>query len=128
MKHSFSFLLMIAILVVGTSSWAAGCSKGPKARTINLAILSQQLYGTGSGSIIRINRGDIVTFQITTDEPMKIFLHGYDIETWLKPGETGNIKFTADTPGFHPIMIHALGESSGERRVEILLGTVNVLP
>lgn len=128
MKHLFSLLLMIAILVVGTSFWAAGCSKGPKARTINLAILSQTLYGAGSGSIIRINRGDIVTFQVTTDEPMEIFLHGYDIEAWIKPGETGSIKFTADIPGFHPLMIHALGERSGGRRVEILLGTVNVLP
>lgn len=127
--------LLLMILVAGALWWALGRGGGPQARTFNLAVLDQKLYGAGEG-IFRVKQGDMITLQITADEPMEVFLHGYDLETLVKPNLPGTIQFSANLPGAHALMIHALwvgegdnkGSHKGKRRVEILLGFVEVLP
>ncbi|MBI4303085.1 MAG: hypothetical protein HY665_01925 [Chloroflexi bacterium] len=88
----------------------------------------QTLYGYRGDKLIPFRQGEKVTISITADEPMEVFLHGYDVETRVKPGETSTLEFPAEVLGRFPLMIHSLGEGEDKQRVEILLGLVDVLP
>ncbi len=112
--------------------WLAGLAcagqAGPETRTMNLSIVSQTLYGARPDKLIPCAQGEKVTFSITADEPMEVFLHGYDKGTRVTPGQTSTLEFAAIVPGRYPLMIHSLGAGKGERKVEILLGLVDVSP
>lgn len=118
--------LLVILAMVGLS----GCGKGSDSgvHNINLSVVSQTLYGGRPDKIIPFKQGEKVTINITADEPMEIFLHGYDVETRVKPGTTSTLQFTADVLGRFALMIHSLGEGEDKQRVEILLGLVDVVP
>lgn len=120
--------LLIILAVVGLLGWACGKGTGSGVHNVNLSIVSQALYGARPDKVIPFKQGEKVTINITADEPMEIFLHGYDVEASVKPGTTSTLQFTADVLGRFVLMIHSLGEGDGEKRVEILLGLVDVLP
>ena len=117
--------LLVLLAVVGLS----GCGKGTDSgvHNVNLSIVSQALYGARPDKIIQFKQGEKVTLRITADEPMEVFLHGYAVETRVKPGATSTLQFTADVVGRFPLMIHSLGEDEGSH-LEILLGLVDVVP
>lgn len=127
MKRVWLGLLLLAG-AIALSWWFWGGGGSPEARTVNLSVVNQTLYGAGPDGLIRVKEGDTVTIHLTCDEPMEVFLHGYDLETPLKPGAPSTIEFTANILGRFPLMIHSLGEGQEERKTEILLGLVDVLP
>src|SRR5258708_36880438 len=59
--------------------------------------------------LIRVKQGDIVKLRWTTDRPMLLHLHGYDIEKRIAPGVPAELAFTAYATGRFPIHVHALG-------------------
>ncbi|MBI2329687.1 MAG: hypothetical protein HYU85_08690 [Chloroflexi bacterium] len=119
-------LLIVILVMLGLF----GCGKGTDSsiHNINLSIVSQTLYGARADRIIPFKQGEKVTISISADESMELFLHGYDVETRVKPGVTSTLQFAADVLGRFPLMIHSLGEGEEKQRVEILLGLVDVLP
>ncbi|MBI4295986.1 MAG: hypothetical protein HY667_02575 [Chloroflexi bacterium] len=119
--------MFVSLAVVGLLGWACGVRTGPGVQGLNLAIVSQTLSGAGADKTIPFNQGDKVILNITADESMEVELHGYDVETRVKPGKTSRLQFTAHRAGRFPLMIHSLGEDEGNR-VEILLGLVDILP
>ena len=121
-------LLVVILAMVGLLGWACGRGTSSGVHNINLSIVSQTLYGARPDKIIPFKQGEKVTISITADEPMELFLHGYDVEVMVKPGETSTLQFTTDVLGRFPLMIHSLGEGEEKQRVEILLGLVDVLP
>jgi len=62
--------------------------------------------------LIRVKEGDVVTLRWTTDQPLVVHLHGYDIETRLVPAAVGKFSFTANLTGRFPIHVHATGEGA----------------
>lgn len=123
-----SGILLVAILaVMGLLGWACGRGTSSGVHNMNLSIVSQTLYGARPDKIIPFKQGEKVTISISADEPMELFLHGYEVEVKVKPGTPSALEFTADVTGRFALMIHSLGED-GSSRVEILLGLVDVLP
>ena len=59
--------------------------------------------------LIRVQQGDEVTLQWTTDRPLTLHLHGYDIEEKLTPKTPVSMRFTARATGRFPIEIHGAG-------------------
>lgn len=59
--------------------------------------------------LVRVTQGDDVTLRWTTDAPLEIHLHGYDIEIKLVPGPPRATRFTARAAGRFPIEAHAGG-------------------
>src|SRR4051812_34849426 len=55
---------------------------------------------------IRVTQGDIVRLRWTTDRPLVLHLHGYDIEKRLAAGVVGELTFTAAIAGRFPIHFH----------------------
>lgn len=121
--------ILLLVVAVAFIWWALGRDGGPAIRSFNLSVVGQTLYGAGPGGAVRVRLGDQVTIHISADEPMEVFLHGYDLETRVRPDADGTMEFTASILGRHPLMIHELGEDQGShRKVEVLLGFIEVLP
>lgn len=64
---------------------------------------------------IRIMQGDVVRLRWTTDRPIVLHLHGYDIEKKVEPGTVAEMTFEARATGRFPVEEHepnAKGEHS----------------
>jgi hypothetical protein len=60
---------------------------------------------------IRVHQKDVVTLKWSSDRPLTIHLHGYDIEREVKPGAGAEMKFTARATGRFTVETH--GDSGG---------------
>jgi hypothetical protein len=60
-------------------------------------------------STVRVEEGNPIKVFWTSNEPVELHLHGYDILLKLKSNETNFMKFIAQTAGRFPISIHGLG-------------------
>ncbi|OKO84777.1 hypothetical protein AC629_20465 [Bradyrhizobium sp. NAS80.1] len=58
---------------------------------------------------IRVKQGDVVRLQWSTDQPVTLHLHGYDIEKHVEPGTTTDLTFAAYATGRFPVHVHAQG-------------------
>ena len=63
--------------------------------------------------LIRVKQGDVVRMRWTTDRPLVLHLHGYDIEKRVEPRATTELTFTASATGRFPVHVHAQGERAG---------------
>ncbi|MBA2712188.1 MAG: cupredoxin domain-containing protein [Rubrobacteraceae bacterium] len=111
-------VILVAVLVLGGLFFVLrpdtpeGASQD---RTFDVSI-------EGGGMIpaeISVNENDDVTLRLSSDKPMEIHLHGYDVEREVEPGETAEVRFEADITGRFEIEDH---ESEKE------LGTLQVRP
>jgi hypothetical protein len=59
--------------------------------------------------VLRATEGERVELRWTSDEPLSLHLHGYDIETRVAPGKPAVTAFVARLTGRFPVAIHAEG-------------------
>jgi len=108
--------LVLSVVLAAPPSWAADT-----AHVVDLAIRKGAL--AEEARVVRVVEGDDVTLNWTTDVPLTIHLHGYDIEQKLAPGPPTPMRFKARATGRFPIEIHDHG-GHGDRT----LGYVEVHP
>ena len=78
---------------------------------------------------IRVTEGDVVKLRWTSDRPVVLHLHGYEIEKRVVPGAVTELAFTADANGRFPVHIHQQGTGGGGHVHEDLpLAIVEVYP
>lgn len=77
----------------------------------------------GAPETIRVKQGDDVELRWSSDKPMDLHLHGYDIEVKVAPAATAVMSFKAKIPGRFPVEPH--GQDHGRHRPVIYL---EVLP
>jgi hypothetical protein len=58
---------------------------------------------------LRISKGDKVELRWTSDRPILLHLHGYDIETTVAPQSPATMAFTANIAGRFPVSEHRHG-------------------
>ena len=68
--------------------------------------------------LIRVMQGDVVKLRWTTDQPVVVHLHGYDIDQRISVGGVTELAFTAFATGRFPVHIHAPGERAAARAHE----------
>jgi FtsP/CotA-like multicopper oxidase with cupredoxin domain len=68
---------------------------------------------------ISAEEGDFVTLRLTSESPVEVHLHGYDLEEEVSPGEETELSFEADATGQFEIEDH---------ETEAQLGTLLVQP
>jgi hypothetical protein len=78
--------------------------------------------------LIRVKQDDVVKLEWSTDKPMKVHLHGYDIEQELKPGTVTQMSFTARATGRFTIEPHLGKTPSGGHAHGDVLVTIEVYP
>ena len=62
------------------------------------------------GDVIRVTQGQQVELVWTSDEPVQLHLHGYDIEFDVEPGTATSRSFKAHATGRFPITSHGFGD------------------
>jgi hypothetical protein len=98
--------LCLALALVGAIPAAASAAEV----TFVLAITDGHV--PANMRLIRVKQNDMVKLQWSTDKPMQIHLHGYDIEKDLKPGTVTEMTFTARATGRFTVAPHT-GETPG---------------
>jgi hypothetical protein len=78
--------------------------------------------------LIRVKQDDVVKLEWSTDKPMTVHLHGYDIEQELKPGTVTQMTFTAHATGRFTIEPHIGKTPSGGHAHGDVLATIEVYP
>lgn len=113
--------LALALLIAGSAAVAAA------ELTFDLKIEGGRVPDTMQ--LIRVTEGDVVKLRWTSDRPIVLHLHGYDIEKRVVPGAVTELAFTADATGRFPVHIHEQGAGAGGHAHEDLpLAIVEVYP
>jgi len=64
----------------------------------------------GGVADIEVSAGDTVAFQVVSDQPGEVHVHGYEIEKPIEPNKPLLVSFGADIEGAFEVELH--GESS----------------
>ena len=78
--------------------------------------------------LIRVKQGDAVRLRWTSDRPIVLHLHGYDIETKVEPGAVAEMAFTARATGSFPVEEHTPDARGGHSHGEAPLVRIEVRP
>jgi hypothetical protein len=78
--------------------------------------------------LIRVKQGDAVKLRWTTDRPIVLHLHGYDIERKVEPGAATEMAFEARATGRFPIEEHKPNAKGGHSHGEAPLVRIEVRP
>jgi hypothetical protein len=78
--------------------------------------------------LIRVREGDAVKLRWTSDRPIVLHLHGYDIEARVQPGKVAEMAFTARATGRFAIEEHRPDDRGGHTHGEAPLARIEVHP
>jgi hypothetical protein len=78
--------------------------------------------------LIRVKQGDVVKLRWSSDRPITLHLHGYDIERKIVPGTVAEMAFTADATGRFPVEEHKLDAHGGSSHGQAPLVRIEVYP
>ena len=78
--------------------------------------------------LIRVKQGDSVKLRWTTDRPIMLHLHGYDIEKKVEPGTVSEMTFQAHATGRFPVEEHKPNAQGSHGHGEAPLARIEVLP
>jgi hypothetical protein len=78
--------------------------------------------------LIRVTQGDNVRLRWTSDRPIVLHLHGYDIETPVEPGVVAEMAFVAHATGRFGIEEHTSNARGGHSHGEASLVRLDVRP
>ena len=92
--------VLAAVLILASGAWSALAAE----LTFDLKIERGRV--PDNMRLIRIRQGDVVKLRWTTDRPLTLHLHGYDIESDVVPNVVTSIRFTATATGRFPIEVH----------------------
>jgi FtsP/CotA-like multicopper oxidase with cupredoxin domain len=88
------------------SQAAATCAQSAK-KVFDLAIVNGRV--TGVDATLRVQQGDEVELRWSSDRPLSLHLHGYDIETNVPPYVSTVMSFKARLAGRFPVSEHREG-------------------
>jgi hypothetical protein len=78
--------------------------------------------------LIRVQQGDSVMLRWTSDRPIVLHLHGYDIERKVVPGAVAEMSFVARATGRFSIEEHGTDAKGGHSHGETALVRIEVRP
>jgi hypothetical protein len=78
--------------------------------------------------LVRVQQGDAVTLRWTSDRPIVLHLHGYDIEKRVEPGIVSEMAFVARATGRFSVEEHKPDAKGGHSHGEAALVRIEVLP
>ena len=115
-------MLLLAMLAIGAASAVA---QTPEV-VFDLKVEKGKV--APSMRLIRVKQGDAVKLRWTTDRPIVLHLHGYDIETKVAPGAVAEMAFAARATGRFPIEEHKPDAKGGHSHGEAPLVRIEVRP
>ena len=97
-------LLVVLFLLLrpGASTPESSDAKKTQKEPVALAVNGNNM----SPAEVSVTEGDQVNLEITSDRPIELHLHGYDLTVEVEPGEPGELSFGATTTGRFAIEDH----------------------
>jgi hypothetical protein len=114
--------LALALALSGAITVGAGAAEV----TYTLAVANGHL--PENMRLIRVKQNDAVKLEWSTDKPITVHLHGYDIEKEVKPGAVTEMSFVARATGRFTVEPHVEKTSSGGHAHGDTLVTIEVYP
>lgn len=96
-RFSQAFLVAVFLLMAGRAL--------AEDRVLDIAI--HNAAPPAQPQILSVLQNDRVVLRLTSDKPVQVHLHGYDIESDVAPGRATSLRFTASATGRFPIEIHS---------------------
>jgi heme/copper-type cytochrome/quinol oxidase subunit 2 len=62
---------------------------------------------TAKPQVLAVRQNDKVVIRVSSDKPVQVHLHGYDIESDVVPNVVTSLRLTATATGRFPIEIHS---------------------
>jgi hypothetical protein len=110
------------------ASVAMGLVVSTRAAEVAFALRIENGHVPDNMRLIRAKRNDVVKLQWTSDRPITIHLHGYDIEKKVTPGTVTDMVFTARATGRFTVEAHLGQDASGAHAHGDALVTIEVYP
>jgi FtsP/CotA-like multicopper oxidase with cupredoxin domain len=85
----------------------AQSAQPPTPRVFELSLVNGRL--TANADTIRVKKGDAIELRWTSDRPITLHLHGYDIERRATPQSPAAMTFKANIAGRFPVSEHRDG-------------------
>jgi hypothetical protein len=114
--------VVLALCAAGTISTTVGAAEV----TYVIAIANGRV--PDNMRLIRVKRDDVVKLEWSTDKPISVHLHGYDIEKDIKPGTVTQMTFVARATGRFTVEPHIGTTQSGGHGHGDVLVTIEVYP
>src|SRR2546423_144282 len=121
-----SSLRRLRALVLALS--LSGALTGADAAEVTYALTIADGRVPDNMRLIRVKQNDVVKLEWSTDKPMSVHLHGYDIEQEVKPGTVTAMTFTARATGRFTVEPHIGKTPSGGHAHGDILVTIEVYP
>jgi hypothetical protein len=115
-------MLLLAVLAIGTAGAVA------QAPEVMFDLKVEKGKVAPNMRLIRVKQGDAVKLRWTTDRPIVLHLHGYDIETKVEPGAIAEMVFAARATGRFPVEEHKPDAKGGHSHGEAPLVRIEVRP
>jgi len=121
--HSIRGMLLLAMLAIGAASAVAQSQEV----VFDLRIEKGKVVPP-SMRLVRVKQGGAVKLRWTSDKPIVLHLHGYDIETRVEPGAVAEMAFAARAAGRFPVEEHKPNAKGGHSHGEAPLVRIEVRP
>jgi hypothetical protein len=100
-SHSARTLLVASLLTATIGNALA------ENRVFELAIHREG--PAAKSQVLTVRQNDQVIIRLSSDKPVQVHLHGYDIEKDVVPNAVTSLRFVASATGRFPIEIHSRG-------------------
>ncbi len=124
-RLALALLLTVPLFLAGAARQTPVRAEGAEL-TFELAIRNGRL--PPDMQLIRVTQGDTVRLRWTTDRPIVLHLHGYDIEKKVEPGAVAEMVFAARATGRFPVEEHKPSTKGGHAHGETPLVRIEVRP
>jgi hypothetical protein len=116
------------LVVVGCTLAAQGTTAAAQAPEVVFDLKIENGRVAPNMRLIRVRQGDAVRLRWTSDRPITLHLHGYDIETKVVPGAVADMAFTARATGRFPVEEHKPNAHGAHSHGEAALVRIEVRP
>jgi hypothetical protein len=111
-------LVSAAIIVISAGMMiAAEAADTVQHKVLKLSVVNGAVVGVGD--TVKVQQGDDLELRWSSDQPMELHLHGYDIEVKVSPQAPAVMSFKANIPGRFPVEPH--GQGPGHHRPVLYL-------
>jgi hypothetical protein len=104
---------LIALVALAT---IAGAAAAASAQSFSVELKGGRVKGDET---LKVHQGDQVQVRLSSDQPMVLHLHGYDIDVTVAPPTPALLTFKADVAGRFPVHEHR--EGAGNHRAVLYI-------
>ncbi len=120
MVNTWQLFLFISVIIIAASESQEALADADELESIqstSVDIIDNNVVGD---KVLRFYQGGRAEIVWTTDKPLEIHLHGYDVELTLGVGNDNIMAFDLFAEGRFPVTVHAHSHSSASHERTLL--------